>query len=414
MSSGSHIAVIGAGIVGVSCALWLQQKGFRVTLLDGNQPGAGTSSGNACTIADYACIPVNDPGIITRLPHYLFNQESPFTLNPIYVMTHLPWMMRFLQHCRKKQVYKTIESLGTLLSRVNDGLDPLIRLTHTEDLFASNGCLYLYASQQGFDHAREKNQVRAGQGIQSRELDSGDIKDLEPGIKMDFAKGLLFEQARQVLNPQTLVTRYVKHFHQNQGGFMPHRVISVDTRPGGFDINLANQQTIQAGKVVISSGAFSKTIKGCHTEKIPLDTERGYHIQYTNQQHRITRPVAWSEAGLYATPTDQGLRFAGTVEIAGLHPRQSRKNLDYLTRKSRQMFDLADQPASTWLGFRPTLPDALPVIGCSTASNNMLYAFGHQHIGLTLAGITGKIISELATGAPPSVELSAFRPDRFC
>ena len=216
-SKSKHIAVIGAGIVGLSCALWLQKKGFQVTLLDGNQPGSGTSSGNACTIADYACVPVNDPGIISHLPYYLLNRESPLTLNPFYAATHLPWMFSFLKHCRKKQVYETIGDLGKLLLGVNAGLDPLIEWSKSSDLFRKNGCMYLYATQQGFDGAWQKNLARADQGVSYQVLDSSQISELEPGLKMTFYKGLLYENSRQVLNPQTLCTRYFDCMMQQQG-----------------------------------------------------------------------------------------------------------------------------------------------------------------------------------------------------
>ncbi len=412
-SKTNHVAVVGAGIVGVSCALWLQRRGFRVTLLDGNQPGSITSSGNACTIANYGCIPVNDPGIIKRLPYYLFSRESPLTLSPGYALAHLPWMISFLRYCRKKEVAKTIQALGSLLLGTNDGLDPLIKLTKAESLFSRNGCMYVYASDQGFEDARAKNQARAEQGAKFSELNAHDIKALEPGLSPIFVKGLLFENARQVLNPQSLVTQYFEHFCQHQGKYIQSHVIRVKVQEGGISLNLADHQSIHANKIVISSGAFSKSIDGIGIENIPLGTERGYNIQYEGQQGRLSRPVAWVESGFYATPTDLGLRFAGTVEIAGLSPEKNQKCLNYITRKSREMFNLTSSPDSTWLGFRPTLPDSLPVIGASPVNENILFAFGHQHIGLTLAGITGKLISELAQGAVPSIDITPFRPDRF-
>ena len=412
-SNSNSIAVVGAGIVGVCCALWLQQKGFRVTLLDGNLPGSVTSSGNACTIANYGCIPVNDPAIVRRLPYYLFNSESPLTMNPVYALTHLPWMISFLMHCRKKEVAKTIRALGALLLETNDGLDPLIQLTGTEALFRGTGCMYVYSSDRGFDDAQERNQARIDQGAVFTELDAADIRDLEPGLKPSFVKGLFFENARQVLNPQLLVTRFFEYYCRHQGEYIQSHVNGIDVQDDGIRLNLNNQQVLQTKKVVISSGAFSKNIPGCGTTKIPLDTERGYNIQYTGLQGCLSRPVAWAESGFYATPMDEGLRFAGTVELAGLSPEKNPKNLDYITRKAKHMVDLPGAPDSTWLGFRPTLPDSRPVIGPNPDNNNILFAFGHQHIGLTLAGITGKVIAEIAEGITPSIDMSPFRPDRF-
>ena len=159
-----HVAVIGAGIAGVSCALWLQKKGFKVTLADGNEPGSITSSGNACSIADHACIPVNDPELIRRLPLLMFGRESPLSIDPWYALTHLQWMLSFLKHCRQREVRKTINALGLILKNTNAGLDPLISLTGTGDLFAINGCLQVYETALEFEKDRVRHQIRADQG----------------------------------------------------------------------------------------------------------------------------------------------------------------------------------------------------------------------------------------------------------
>ena len=217
MNNNTHIGIIGAGIVGVSSALWLQKKGFKVTLIDGNQPGSITSSGNACTIADYGCIPVNAPSLVKRLPQLMFGKDSPLSINPWYALTHLPWMLSFLRNCKSSRVQTTINALGTILKDTNSGLDPLIDITGTHDLLVTNGCMYVYKSQQGFDAARAGNQARADQGVAFSELGRNDIYDLEPNLAPIFEKGLLFRNARQVLNPQSLVTRFFRYFLDSGG-----------------------------------------------------------------------------------------------------------------------------------------------------------------------------------------------------
>ena len=408
-----HIAVIGAGLVGVSCALWLQKKGFRVSLADGNEPGSMTSSGNACTIADYACVPVNHPGLVRRLPTLMWGRDSPLSINPWYAVTHFPWMLSFLRHCTRSEVNKTIQALGDLLRLTHDGLDPLIRLTRTQDLFETNGCMYVYESEAAFNRARQGNQARAEQGAKFTELTAPEIRDLEPNLKPHFAKGLLFRHARHVLNPKTLVKRFFESFLHHHGRHLFAHVKGITRNEKGLQVHLSSGEGISADQVVISSGAFSKQITGCGLAGIPLDTERGYHIQYADQQHLVNRPVAWADCGFYATPMNEGLRFAGTVEIAGLSPKKNPRHLDYLARKAQTMFDLEREPTTSWLGYRPTLPDARPVIGSGRKDERIIHAFGHQHIGLTLAGITGRLVSELAAGEPPCVNLQPFHPDRF-
>ena len=408
-----HVAVIGAGVVGVSCALWLQKKGLRVTLLDANEPGSITSFGNACTIANYGCVPVNDPALFRRLPGLLFGRESPLSVDALHALKHLPWLLQFLRHSTRSEVDRITRALGDLLRNVDQGLDPLIETSRSDDLFSDRGIMYVYESAAAFDKARASNQARADNGARMTELSADDIRDLEPQLKPRFAKGFLFDGARQVLNPQSLVRRFVETFVAQQGSYRAMHVDSIAEYRAAITLTLTNGESLQADKVVISSGAFSKRIKGAGTARLPLDTERGYHVQFPNRQSLLSRPVSWAEKAFYATPMDEGLRVAGTVEIAGLGADKNPHNLRYLTRHAKLMLELPEMPRSDWLGYRPTMPDALPVIGTSVTSNNVLYAFGHQHLGLTLAGITGKLIAELANDEAPSQDISAYSPARF-
>jgi len=413
LSTPTRIAVIGAGIVGCSCALWLQKKGFAVTLIDPDDPGAGTSSGNACTIAEYGCVPVNSPDLFRRLPSLLFSKDSPLSMDLGYVLSHPAWMIEFLLNCRAQKVARIIRQLGKLLSKVYDGLDPLLDMADARDLLTQNGFMHVYRDQLEFDAAKRANQARREQGTNFVELDQGDIQDLEPNLKIPFERGLLFDSISHVLDPTALCQRYVECFKRNQGQLLRQRALEVIHGTGSVQIRLDNGASIDAERVVIAAGAFSKFIDGIPTRLLKLDTERGYHLQFSNMQHLLSRPVSWQQAGFYATPMNQGMRFAGTVEIAGYKKEKNPRILNYLNRKAHEMLDLPAQPDQEWLGFRPTCPDALPVIGFSTTSEYILYAFGHHHLGLTLSGITGKLIAELANGEEPSHNIAPFSPRRF-
>jgi glycine/D-amino acid oxidase-like deaminating enzyme len=413
LSTPTRIAVIGAGIVGCSCALWLQKKGFAVTLIDPDDPGAGTSSGNACTIAEYGCVPVNSPDLFRRLPSLLFSKDSPLSMDLGYVLSHPAWMIQFLLNCREQKVARIIRQLGKLLSKVYDGLDPLLDMADARDLLSQKGFMHVYRDQLEFNAAKRANQARREQGSSFVELDQGDIKDLEPNLKIPFERGLLFDSISHVLNPTALCQRYVECFKRNQGQLLRHRALEVIHGTGSVQIRLDNGASVDAERVVIAAGAFSKFIDGIPTRSVKLDTERGYHVQFSNMQHLLSRPVSWQQAGFYATPMDQGMRFAGTVEIAGYKEEKNPRILSYLTRKAHEMLELPAQPDQEWLGFRPTCPDALPVIGFSSTSEYILFAFGHHHLGLTLSGITGKLIAELANGEEPSHNIAPFSPRRF-
>jgi len=407
------IAVIGAGIVGTSCALWLQKKGFAVILIDPEKPGSGTSSGNACTIADYGCVPVNSPTIFKRMPSLLFSKDSPLSVDMGYAFSHLTWMMKFLSNCSPARAARITRILGKLLQKTYQGLDPLIEMSGSQHLLSQKGCMYVYKTEQEFENARPANQARKDQGVEFSELSSGEIRELEPAIKLPFVKGLLFDKATHVINPQSLTTSYFECFLANQGQYVKQRALHVGHEKDSVVIILDNGEQLDADRVVIAAGAFSREITGTGAHRLPLDTERGYHVQYTGRQSLLNRPVSWNEAGFYATPMDEGLRIAGTVEIAGYGAAMNPRNLNYLARKGREMFDLPEQPDQEWLGFRPTLPDALPVIGYSLYSEYILFAFGHHHLGLTLAGITGKLIAELLNNEELSHNIIAFNSQRF-
>lgn len=413
MNENKTVAVVGAGIVGLSCALWLQIKGFSVILIDPEKPGSGTSYGNAGTIANYGCIPVNSPTIFKRLPSLLFSKNSPLSIDLHYAFTHLPWLISFLKNCRTARVDRTIRILGKLLQKTHLGLDPLIELSDSRHLFSQQGCLQVFKTGQELDNVQADIQARRDQGVEFTELDSDQVSELEPALKLPVVKGLLFDKASHVVNPQSLATRYFESFLARHGRYVKQRALAVEHDRDSLRVILEDGETLSADRVVITAGAFSAQIKGTGAHRLPLDTERGYHVQYTGRQSLLSRPVSWVAAGLYATPMEQGLRFAGTVEIAGHGQAMNPRNLDFLVRKSREMFDLPDNPDQEWLGFRPTFPDALPVIGYSPQSEYILFAFGHHHLGLTLAGITGKLIAELLNQEEPSHRLKAFSSRRF-
>lgn len=412
-TSNKTAIVIGAGLVGCSCALWLQQKGFAVTLIDPQEPGSGTSSGNACTIAEYACVPVNSPDLLRRLPALLFSRNSSLSVDSLYALTHPGWMFQFLSNCREEKVARINRLLAKLLKKTWEGLDPLLDMADARDLLATNGFMHVYADQREYDDAAAANRVRREQGIEIVELNQGEIRELEPNLKFPFERGLLFEGISHVLDPRALCQRYADCLQRNQGKLLRRRAVEVRHGTDSVKVLLDDGTEIDTDRIVIAAGAFSKGIRGLPMHLVPLDTERGYHIQFGGMQHLLSRPVSWQQAGFYATPTNLGMRFAGTVEIAGTEKPINPRMIEYLRRKAHEMLELPAEPDTEWLGFRPTLPDALPVIGHSHVSEYILLAFGHHHIGLTLSGITGKLIAELANGEEPSHNIKPFRPQRF-
>ncbi len=407
------LVVVGAGIVGMSTALWAQKEGLRVVICDPNPPGSGTTYGSACTIATYACIPVNNPSIFKSLPYFLTSRESPLSFNLWHGLTHPRWMLSFLNNCRPVKVRHISQALGQFLIHTDEGLDPLIAEAKAEDLVVRNDCLYVWSSRSGFEESRASNAMRRAQGVEFDELSPSDVRRLEPNLEQAVYRGLHFKGARHVTDPQELVTRMQMRFETLGGTYLSLGVTSCEPDENGVTAQMSDGTSIRADHMALTAGARSRQIQGTGAENLPLGTERGYHILYRKHGSLVSRPVGWAEAGFYATPMAQGLRIAGTVEISAIDARFNTKCTDYLQRKSHEMFGDLGAPDDSWLGHRPTMPDSLPVIGVSPASNRIFLAFGHQHIGLTLGGITGKIVTELARGRIPYCNIADFSPRRF-
>ncbi|NVK15200.1 MAG: FAD-binding oxidoreductase [Rhodobacteraceae bacterium] len=405
------IAVAGAGIVGMSCALWAQMRGHKVLLIDPEDPGSGTSYGNACTLATYACLPVNDPSVLTSLPSLMFTKDSPLSLSYAHALRNPGWMLSFLANCRAAPARRIAGHLADLLSHADAGINPLIEAAGAQDLVVERGQLSVWSTEKAAQAASDGLERRRALGVPWREVDPEEALEMEPGLHLPIRRAVHFHAARSLRDPLEFITRMHRAFDALGGTTLRAKAESVSASGTGVELQ-AGGQGITANHAVIASGAFSKRIEGSGTRKLPLGTERGYHVMYDGEAHRVTRPVGWGEAGFYAVPHAQGLRLTGTVEIAALDAPMNTRRLAYIARKGAEMLGPLPAPSSEWLGYRPTLPDSLPVIGRSPQSDRVLYAFGHQHIGLTLGGITGRLITDLAEGRQPNVDLAPYAPDR--
>ncbi len=407
------VAVVGAGMVGVCCAMWLQRSGKRVVVLDRTTPGSGTSYGNAGTYAPFGCVPINSPQLVKSLPGLLFSKSSPLSFDWVYAATHMPWMFAFIQNCAPDRVEHITTSLANILAHVDAGFDPLVAAAGAGDLVVSNGAIYAFGTQAAYEKALPGIAARERHGVRVEVLDADPIREMEPSLRMPIHKGMHFSDARHVLNPKGLIERLFKQFLADGGSWRQREVSSVKPLEDRVEITCDGADGFDCAQLVVAAGAHSKSIKGSGAEKLPLDCERGYHIVFKGAQHKLSRVVGWQEHGFNATPMEGGLRIAGTVEIAGLKKPLNPQRIAYLTDKAHKMFDGLGEPNEEWLGHRPTLPDSLPVISRSPRSERVLLAFGHHHIGLTLGGITGRIIADLADGRVPNFDISAYSAERF-
>ncbi|MEL7543183.1 MAG: FAD-binding oxidoreductase [Pseudomonadota bacterium] len=407
------VMIAGAGIVGVSCALWCQRAGLNVTLADQSPPGSGASFGNAGTIATYGCVPVNSPALFRSLPKMLTTRHGPLRVDLPFALKNLPWMMSFLRNCTPARVRHISDALGDLLSRTYAGLTPLIEQAGARDLIAAQDFLYIWEKKASFETTASSIETRRRNGVAMQELNTSDIAALEPGLAKGFHAGVRFTGGEHVIDPQAFITRLFKSFTANGGDFIARNVRAIATDDDGVSVTLEDGTTHRTTRFVNAAGAHARSIAGSAAADLPLGTERGYHVMYADAANRVNRPLLWGEAGFYATPMAKGLRIAGTVEIDALDKPPRKERIDALKMRAEEMLGPLGPPTSSWLGFRPTMPDALPVIGQSHRSSRELLAFGHQHIGLTLGGITGRIIADLARNRQPNFDISPFSAERF-
>ena len=407
-----NIAVIGAGIVGICSAYFLKKSGFNVTLFDKEKPGTMTSFGHACSFADYANVPVNYPGLIWDIPSMLLRKDGPLAIDLFYILKNLPWAISFLKNCKKEKVNEIASSLTNLLKHSQISYDEIFQDVDVSEYISHEENLYLFDSKKSFEDNEYANVIRKNNNVKVRNLNKNEVKELEPNIADVYYAGQIFTGSRHTTNPLAISNKIFDKFLELGGIYINQNVKNIIQKENKIELRLEDKN-FYFDKIIVSTGAWSNQIANKFGDKFPLDTERGYHILFDTNEKLINRPVAWSESGFYLIQIHDGIRAAGTVEIAGLKKPPNKKRLAMIERQSRKVLPQLREVKSTWMGRRPTLPDSLPVIGKSQNNNNVIYAFGHQHVGWTLGAVTGKIIDSLSKDQVPNIDISAYAPDRF-
>ncbi|MGA9912518.1 MAG: FAD-dependent oxidoreductase [Paraburkholderia sp.] len=408
----SEIAVIGAGFIGLASAAALMRDGHRVTLFDPAGVGQGASFGNAGTFAHYACIPVNNPSVFRDLPRFLLSNDSPFRLRWGYLPHLAPWLARFMMSSLPRRYEASAAALAALLDCASDGYAPLLADAELARFVRPRECLYLYSNTASFEAARPALDLRRQLGVAFDVLDGGDIQALEPSLAPIFERGVLFSNSWHFSDPQGFLQALYGQLAKQGLKLERSTVRAVAPSADGAAVTF-DGATRRFGHVVIATGARSAQFAKQCGDAVPLDTERGYHVRFPGAQQLVSRPVGWAERGFYMTPMSDGLRVAGTVELAGFGDTRNRSLIDLLTFSSKRALPALDTPDSSWLGFRPTLPDGVPVLGRSRSSERVIYAFGHQHLGLTLAGVSGRIVADLIAQRAPPLDLAPYSATRF-
>jgi glycine/D-amino acid oxidase-like deaminating enzyme len=408
----TDIAVVGAGIIGLAAAFRLAAAGREVVVIDPNEPGSGASWGNAGTLAPYACTPVGNPDVLRNLPSLLFNAESPLAIRLGALPTLVPWLSRFVRQSLPAAARRNGLALAGLLREAMPAWRDLADQAHVSDLFRQEGCLYLYREKMPAKDAEWGARLRDEMGVGQNRLTAAEVAEMEPALP-PMAGGLFFPDAAHIKDPAALTKRMAAEAELRGASFQRARVERLAPQGDGTIRLTCGDRIMDAHTVVLAAGAWSRSLALQVGEKIPLDTERGYHVEFDMDSPLIKRPVSPIDLGFYLTPMPGRLRVAGTVELGGLAAPVNPSRIALLERGARKLFPNLGLVSGQWLGFRPSLPDSLPVIGRSRHCENVIHAFGHGHLGMTLAGITSQAVAGLIERRNDAPDLSAFGPDRF-
>ncbi len=410
----SQVTVIGAGIVGVCCALYLQRDGYQVTILDQGGPGEGCSQGSGGQFVAGYCVPVGMPGIVKAVPGMLLDPLGPLTIRWRYLPRLLPWLLRFVAASSVNHVESIAKALYTLTREPLETFSCLLRRARAEHLIVPKGRLDVFLTDRTFEKTRPKFELLARRGVKLQFLDSKQIGALEPTLSDKFSRGVFFPETSHTTDPLRLTQLLALDFTRRGGHILRQKVISFEIEPAGSSTVCTNIGRHKLNRLVLATGAHSKGLAALLGSRLPLDTERGYHLMLPRPGIELKRAVVCGDYYFGMTPMQAGLRLAGTVEFAGIGAPPNYSRADNLLHALRRILpDVNADGATRWMGCRPSMPDSLPVIGRSPKHDSVYFAFGHGHLGLTAAAMTGKLITELVSGRPTSIDTTPFRPDRF-
>ena len=411
MSKNIKVGIVGAGIQGVCSALFLQKKGYEVTLFDRDEPGNAASYGNAGHFSPYASVPLNRPDVLTDVPAMLISSRGPLALKWNYVPKMIPWFLKFMLNCRKNKMMHTAKNMHQILNLALPAFDELFEEINLDGLVESNGILYVW-TDQNLKSRELENKIRQELGVRQQLVTPKEIHDLEPNLKPFYHGGVFYDNARHAKNPKKILIKLFDNLIEKGGKFLKLNIKDID-----FDeekpVLRSEAQRFIFNKLIIACGAFSKKLTDQLHENIPLDTERGYHVHFKDFEKLISRPVVHANRGFGMTPMEQGLRVVGTVEFGGLKNPLSKSRVKNLILNAKDMLDGLPEHKDEWLGFRPSLPDFLPIIGPSKNYKNVFYSFGHHHLGWTLGAISGKIIANIIAKENTNLDLKPYNSIRF-
>lgn len=411
-----HVVIIGAGIVGVSTALHARMRGWDVTVVDPRGVAGGASGGNAGVIAVSECVPVGTPATIRSVPRMLLSRDGPLRIRPGYIPRLFPWLWRMLLASSPRRVEQLSLALASILNGSFAAHEELASAAGVRHTIVRTGWLKAFETEGGFSASRGDFDLMRRRGVACDELDAAGIARLEPAVGGHFAKAVFHPDCQHVGEPMSYVRALGEHMVRVGANWHQGEVQGFDIQGGQVRAVRVAGEAIAADAVVLAAGAWSKHLASQLGCRIPLDTERGYHMMLDASacKLKLRTPLYWAEKAVVLAPMADSVRVTSSVEFAGL---EAEPDFDLVLRclpdVQKMLPGIRLRPGSTWLGFRPSIPDSLPVIGPAPGISNAFCAFGHGHLGLTLGPVTGKLVGALLDAEPTLVPIDSFSPSRF-
>lgn len=409
-----HCIVIGAGTVGASCAWHLVRDGLQVTLVDREMPGQSTSFGNAACISPSHVVPFSYPGVWKKLPGWLLDDLGPMTVRWPHLPWVLPWLWRFWRAGTEEGVKRGAAAQAALMHRVRDDFDDLLKAAGLQHFLVSRGLIVLYDRREEFEADRWSYDLEAEHGFDWDYLSPAELKIMAPEVALNDGMALFVPSWQHTTDPGRMTARIAGDALAAGGQWLHDDVQSVMATSDGVEVRLSSGQSLRADCLVVAAGAWSNTLAAQLDHRVPLGPKRGYHAMLGEPGLSLDYPIMSGSRLFVMTPLADGLRLAGTAEFARLDAAPNYRRSDILIEHARHYLPgLQVGGVSRWMGQRPMMADSVPVISPSPRHDNVFYAFGHGHYGLTQGPTTGKLISQLVRGQPTDIDMYPYRFDRF-
>ncbi|MBV2144793.1 FAD-binding oxidoreductase [Falsochrobactrum sp. TDYN1] len=408
------VVIIGAGILGVATAALLVEAGRKVLVIDRTGICEETSSGNAAALAFSDILPMASKGVMRKVPGWLMDPLGPFTIRPSYFPKMIPWLYRFWRASSASVQAETARAQAAIMRLAESEMLSLIERAQLRDRLREDGNLELYESEGELAASQPGWDVRGKAGIAYEHVRGTQLAELQPGLSPRFVAGTFVPGWKNVSDPKLFGQAVWAYAERLGARFQQGKVVSAQPADTGARLRLEDGTEIAAAHLVIMAGAWSRSLAQAFGDSVPLDTERGYNTTLPTDSFDVKRQLTFPGHGFVITPMETGLRVGGAVEFGGLDlPPNFARSEAMLKKASLFLPGLKTQNGRPWMGYRPSLPDSLPVIGRASAGRNIYYGFGHGHLGLTQSAATARLIRDLILESAPAIDPSPFKPQRF-